>query len=181
MMDQTRQLLSEMGSEEDRLLTIRTSGLEMVGTLLQIGAATVFLLICAVGVLVSVYARRSFAELTAAHDKLAVTNQQLIEQMEERQQSKARLQLALDAARLGWWQYDPRHRVISGDARFKELIGVTADETPIEEIRKRVHPDDGERVRANSEASFDPLILSVVAAIAHQTVAGSQRFHSALL
>ena len=28
--------------------------------------------------------------------------------------SKARLQLALNASRLGWWQYDPVHRVVSG-------------------------------------------------------------------
>src|SRR5262249_10679497 len=56
--------------------------------------------------------------------------------------SKARLQFALDATLLGWWQYDPRRRVFSGDARFKEIFDVGADKTPIEEIMKRVHPDD---------------------------------------
>ncbi len=37
------------------------------------------------------------------------------------QASKARLQLAMNAAQLGWWQYDPRHRVFSGDTRSKEI------------------------------------------------------------
>src|SRR5262249_55021390 len=32
-------------------------------------------------------------------------------------ESKDRLQFALDAAQLGWWQYNPSRRVISGDTR----------------------------------------------------------------
>src|SRR5215470_4842631 len=70
--------------------------------------------------------------------------------------STARLQFALDAALLGWWQYDPRRRVVSGDARFKEIFDVTADETPIEEIMKRVHPDDAKGFGAN-EAALNPI------------------------
>jgi PAS domain-containing protein len=35
--------------------------------------------------------------------------------------SKDRLQLALDAALLGWWQYEPRHGLVSGDRRFREF------------------------------------------------------------
>jgi diguanylate cyclase len=37
------------------------------------------------------------------------------------QASKDRLQLALDAAQLGWWRYDPRHRMFSGDPRSKRF------------------------------------------------------------
>jgi PAS domain S-box-containing protein len=73
------------------------------------------------------------------------------------QASKDRLQLALDAALLGWWQYDPIHRVVSGDTRFKEIFDVTADETPIEEIMKRVHPDHVEMGWAALEAALDPI------------------------
>jgi PAS domain S-box-containing protein len=72
-------------------------------------------------------------------------------------ESKDRLQLALSAAQLGWWQYDPRHRVVSGDARFEEILDVTNDEMPIEEIMKRVHPDDVERVWAALAAALDPV------------------------
>ena len=71
--------------------------------------------------------------------------------------SKARLQFALDAALLGWWQYDLRRRAVSGDARFKEIFEVPADETPVEEIMKRVHPDDAKAFGAASETALDPI------------------------
>jgi PAS domain S-box-containing protein len=71
--------------------------------------------------------------------------------------SKDRLQFALDAALLGWWQYDPTRRVVSGDTRFKEVFDVTADETPIEEIMKRVHPEHVEIGWAALEAALDPV------------------------
>ncbi len=155
MMDQIRQLLSEIGSEEDRLLSIREAASKIIGTLLQIGAATAFLLICAIGMLVSVYTRRSFAELTAAHDQLAVTNRQLIEQMQQREQSKARLQLALNAAQLGWWQYDSLHRVVSLDTRSKEILDIAEDGTVVQEIMRLVHPDDAERVWTAFQTACD--------------------------
>jgi PAS domain S-box-containing protein len=71
-------------------------------------------------------------------------------------ESKDRLQLALNAAQLGWWQYDPLNRMFSGDTRSKEIFGVTADATPIEEIMKRVRPEDAERFWVVRETAFDP-------------------------
>jgi PAS domain S-box-containing protein len=73
------------------------------------------------------------------------------------QASKDRLQFALDAALLGWWQYDPIRRVVAGDTRFKEIFDVTAGETPIEEIMNRVHPDHVEMGWAALEAALDPI------------------------
>jgi PAS domain S-box-containing protein len=70
--------------------------------------------------------------------------------------SKDRLQLCLDAALLGWWQYEPRHGLVSVDPRFKEIFDVTKDQMPIEEIKKLMHPDDAERFWADSETSLDP-------------------------
>jgi PAS domain S-box-containing protein len=70
--------------------------------------------------------------------------------------SKARLQIAMDAAQLGWWRYDPRHRVFSGDTRAKEIFDVTAALTPIEEIKQRVHPHDAETFWAASKEALDP-------------------------
>jgi PAS domain S-box-containing protein len=71
--------------------------------------------------------------------------------------SKDRLQLALNAAELGWWQYDPLHRVILVDTRLKEIFDFTSHEPSIEEFMKRVHPDDAERVWADREAALDPV------------------------
>jgi PAS domain S-box-containing protein len=70
--------------------------------------------------------------------------------------SKDRLQLALDAALLGWWQYEPRHGLVSGDRRFREIFDVTKDQMKIEEIEKLVHPDDAEMFSADGAASLDP-------------------------
>jgi PAS domain S-box-containing protein len=135
MMEQIRQLFSEMMSEEDRILSIRLSALRKTSTLLQVGAPTAFLLICAVGLLTGLYMRRS---------------------LKQREQSQMRLQLAMDAAHLGSWQYDPLHRVVCGDTRSKEIFDVAENEAPIEEIMERVNPDDAERVRAAFQAAFDP-------------------------
>jgi PAS domain S-box-containing protein len=73
------------------------------------------------------------------------------------QASKDRMQFALNAALLGWWQYDPIRRVVSGDSRFQEIFDLTADEIPIDHVLKRVHPDDADRVKANLDAALDPI------------------------
>jgi PAS domain S-box-containing protein len=71
--------------------------------------------------------------------------------------SKDRLQIALNVAQLGSYQYDPRHRVFSGGARCQEIFDFPNNETTIEEIMKLVHPDDVEMVQANLEAALDPV------------------------
>jgi PAS domain S-box-containing protein len=143
MMYHIRQLISEMRSEEDRILSIRLSALQKTGTLLQVGAPSAFLLICAVGALTGPYMRRSLAALTRA--------------LQQGEESQMRLQLAMDAAHLGSWQYDPLHRVVSGDTRYKEIFDVVESEAPIEEIMQRVNPDDTEKVWAAFRAALDPV------------------------
>jgi two-component sensor histidine kinase/PAS domain-containing protein len=74
------------------------------------------------------------------------------------QASKDRLQLALDATQLGWWQYDPLRRTGSWDARASEIFDFDIAENPpvIEEILTRAHPDDVGRVRTAIAAALDP-------------------------
>src|SRR5215470_5994484 len=62
------------------------------------------------------------------------------------QANKDRLQLAMDAAQLGWWQYEPLHRLVSWDARSKEILEIAEDGTALEEVMKLVHRDDAQRV-----------------------------------
>src|SRR5262249_27176694 len=90
------------------------------------------------------------AELRGAAARRQATEQDL-------QASKNRLQLAFDATQLGWWQYDPLRRIVSVDTRTKEIFDLTADETSIEEVMERVHPDDAEGFWANREAALDPV------------------------
>jgi PAS domain S-box-containing protein len=62
------------------------------------------------------------------------------------QASKDRLQLALDAAQLGSFQYDRGRRVLAWDGRCKEIFDIAEDEVPIEDLVKLAHPDDTEMV-----------------------------------
>jgi PAS domain S-box-containing protein len=72
-------------------------------------------------------------------------------------ESKDRLQLALDVARLGSWQYDPLAGIVSGDARCQQIFDIAKDEAVIEEILKPVHTDDAERLWAAIRAALDPV------------------------
>jgi signal transduction histidine kinase/ActR/RegA family two-component response regulator len=98
-MNEIRELVSAMQAEESRLLETRQSRAELSGRVLQIGAGTAFLLMCAAGVLLAFYIRRSFSELQAAHSLLVVTNQNLAEQVSRREEAESRLRQAqkLDA------------------------------------------------------------------------------------
>ncbi len=66
-------------------------------------------------------------------------------------------QLALDAARLGWWHYDPATRLAQYDLRYVEIFGVSGHERPNDEILRLLHPDDLPTVRAKVEAALDPV------------------------
>jgi PAS domain S-box-containing protein len=103
-------------------------------------------------------ARRQAAEkdLQASRDQLQVSRDQLQVSRDQLQVSRDQLQLSFDATRLGWWQFDPRRSRASVDARFKEIFDVTADEMPMADIIKRVHPDDRERFLANRAVAIDP-------------------------
>jgi PAS domain S-box-containing protein len=80
-----------------------------------------------------------------------------IEEQKQKLLMHDRLQLALDAAQLGWWQYDPLNRMaLWSDRRSKEIYDVAEDKTDIEEFMRRVHPDDVEMVWAAMEAALDP-------------------------
>jgi PAS domain S-box-containing protein len=87
--------------------------------------------------------RRTSAKRQAAEDWL--------------RKSKDRLQLALNVAQLGSYQYDPLRRVFSGDARSQEIFDFPKNEAAIEEILKLVHPDDVEMVQVNLEAALNPV------------------------
>jgi PAS domain S-box-containing protein len=71
--------------------------------------------------------------------------------------SKDRLQLALNVAQLGSYQYDPLRRMFSGDARSQEIFDFPKAEAGIDEILKLVHPDDVAVVQANLDAALNPV------------------------
>ena len=66
-------------------------------------------------------------------------------------------QLALDAARLGWWHYDPVTRISTWDDRFRRIFGVAGYTRPIDEfLAQLIHPADLPEVRGKIESALDP-------------------------
>jgi PAS domain S-box-containing protein len=68
----------------------------------------------------------------------------------------AQRQLALDAARLGWWHFDPIRQVSWWDDRYREIFGVTEESGHADRILKWLHPDDAPSVLAAVAKSLDP-------------------------
>lgn len=75
----------------------------------------------------------------------------------EREKLLNQRQLALNAASMGWWHYDPRTKHASWDERYQEVFQVQGSESPNEEILKRIHPDDLPSVWSAVEAALDPV------------------------
>jgi PAS domain S-box-containing protein len=94
--------------------------------------------------------------LAGLSSMIVITGMRLAVERKQLQASKAHLQLALDAARLGWWRCDLLRHAVWGDPRFKEIFGLTCDEMPEDHIKKLVHSDDAERFWVDREASLDP-------------------------
>jgi PAS domain S-box-containing protein len=74
----------------------------------------------------------------------------------ERDRLAAQRQLALDAAKMGWWHYDPATNLATFDQRYAEIVGVTGTALPNEQILSRLHPDDLPAVSVKIEAALDP-------------------------
>ena len=101
LMLEIRRVIETMQSTEDRVLEDRQASAARSGMLLQAGVAIAFLLICGVGVLVARFTRESFAVLTAAHDRLAATNRELIEQIGRREAAESQLRQSQKMEALG--------------------------------------------------------------------------------
>ena len=65
------------------------------------------------------------------------------------------LQLALDAADMGWWHYDPAREFAHWDRRFADIYGMEGDSGSKEAAFGRIVAEDRDRVRAAVEASVD--------------------------
>lgn len=69
----------------------------------------------------------------------------------------AQRQLALDAARLGWWQYDPLTQQVAHDARYAEIYGLDGRTSRhVDEVHALLHPEDAPRLWAAVQAAVHP-------------------------
>jgi signal transduction histidine kinase len=101
LMQEIRELIDTMQTEEDQLLAARQSAAARSGMLLQSGVAIAFLLICGLGYLIARFTRESFAAVTSANERLTATNQQLIEQVSRREAAEGQLRQAQKMEALG--------------------------------------------------------------------------------
>ena len=93
----------------------------------------------------------------ASYCVILISQMRVAVEHEQAETCKDRLQLALDAVQLGWWQHDPLTHVVLGDARCQEIFEVAMSEAPIEELLRPVHPDDADRLRAAITAALNPV------------------------
>jgi signal transduction histidine kinase len=101
LMSAIRQLTTSMQDEEDKLLAVRQENAARTGMLVQIGAGLSFLLICVVGFLIARYTRQSVATISAARDQLLIANQELVEQIAQREQVEGQLRQSQKMESLG--------------------------------------------------------------------------------
>lgn len=75
----------------------------------------------------------------------------------ERQETEARLRMAIEAGRLGAWSFDVPTRTVTWDARTREMFGVAkTGPMAVEDFLRLIHPDDRRRVSEVGERSLDP-------------------------
>jgi signal transduction histidine kinase len=101
LMMEIRQKILAMQDEENTLLASRQAVAEHTALLLQIGVALAFLLIALLGVLIARFTRQSFGALAAARDRLAATNEQLLEQVNRREEAESQLRQSQKMQALG--------------------------------------------------------------------------------
>ena len=101
LMMEIRQTITSMQEEEDGLLAVRQQAARRTGMLVQIGAGLSFSLICIVGFLIARYTRESVATISSARDQLLVTNQELVEQIAQREQAESQLRQSQKMQALG--------------------------------------------------------------------------------
>lgn len=77
---------------------------------------------------------------------------------EQLRHNEAQLRLALDAARMGFWDWNMQTGLVTWSSNFKELFGLAphTNEGPSETFLASVHPDDRDRLYEGSLCSVDP-------------------------
>lgn len=87
------------------------------------------------------------SEIAQRTAKLARTNQQLKQEIAERQKTEAKLYEAQRIAHIGSWEYDITTQITTWSEELYHIYGLDPSQPPLQpdETIKRVHPDDRDR------------------------------------
>ncbi|HYR29410.1 MAG TPA: PAS domain S-box protein, partial [Thermoanaerobaculia bacterium] len=90
---------------------------------------------------------------------IAGTSRDVTERMtaaETLRQLSGQLRLALEAAHMGWWQFDLTTGRVYLDERTRAILGVAHDDSTYQDILARIVPEDAAKVDAAIKAAIDP-------------------------
>jgi len=132
-MDDIRGLISSMSATEDRVMAEREAMSATLITLLQLGSVAAFLLICGVGVLVVYSANRSLSAIRDGNAQLSIANQNLREQINQREEVESQLRQSLKMQAIG--------QLTGGIAHdFNNMLGVVIGALDL--MRRRLKHDE---------------------------------------
>lgn len=86
-----------------------------------------------------------------------LNEQAVAAQNEHIQALSDRLRLALDAAKMGWWHFDPIAGIASFDDTFVKMLQLSEDTLPLETILRHLHPEDVPAIRVQLAAALNPV------------------------
>jgi signal transduction histidine kinase len=133
IMDAIRDQIATMQDAEDRLQGQREAAAASLTLLVQIGAVSVFVLICGVLVLAAYFARRSVAAIHGANAQLSLANQNLLQQITQREKVEAQLSQAQKMEAIG--------QLTGGMAHdFNNMLGVIIGALDL--MRRRLKVDE---------------------------------------
>jgi PAS domain S-box-containing protein len=80
----------------------------------------------------------------------------LVSSRERVKDAEERLRLAVESAKVGTWDYDPKSGTVRCDARHRRLFGLGPDaEVTARVLMDAIHPDDRAQVNEAAQRSFD--------------------------
>ena len=87
-----------------------------------------------------------------------VTDQVLAHKKIEANEEK--LSIVIEASELGMWEIDLRTRAITSSPRFREILGLSDNETlTLDDTRRQLHPDDVDRREESYRRAYETGIL----------------------
>ncbi len=86
-----------------------------------------------------------------------LSGRRILKIQEDLKKQREQRQLALDAAKMGWWQYDPVSRILFWDDHYRAIFGVWGYSHPGDETLTRIiHPEDLPQFLAKVNAALIP-------------------------